>query len=266
MPGRNSLLHVGVPAGWQHLPLTAGLNGERTIQIEAINPGHVGEALDGGDVDVALLGALELSELSAGRILPTGCIATGPMSRVVGVRSRHGGEELCCIHCRGGLSARALLATVTLQEELGLPIGLDCVEGPADEGLEALLLSPLEPPPDERAWPYCWNIDRLWWEQTALPGVLWFWVARPGRADTPEVAERLRAGRCTTGQRMRSALQRETGCGDLDDETLMAICGGTGLDWTDAHTEGLAELLDRAGRAGLIKAEPEWSVVEPAAS
>jgi hypothetical protein len=261
VPERNALLRVGVPAGWQHLPLTAGFEAERSIRVEPINPGHVGQALGEGDVDVALLSVLELSELPAGRILPAGCIATGPMSQTVRVRSRRAGKDLCCIHCRAGLAARALLATVTLQEQLGHPLGLDCFQGPGDGQVEALLLSPIEPTADEQAWPIGWNIDRLWWEQTALPGVLWFWAARPGRADTPEITARLRAGRCSNGGQLRKAIMRETSRADLSDEAMATICGGTGLDWTAAHTEGLAELLARAELAGLIRAEPDWSVV-----
>jgi chorismate dehydratase len=183
----NRLIRIGAVNYLNSRPLVYGL-AERAPWAEVVYdvPSRLADALDAGELDVALVPSIEAARHPEYRIVSDACIGCrGPVLSVK-LFSRVPMDSIRTLALDAGSRTSAVLVQILLWRQFGLRPRVALLElGETIENCRAdavLLIGDraIQSPPGRFAG--VWDLGDQWWRTTGLPFVFAMWMARDGGA------------------------------------------------------------------------------------
>ena len=177
-------LRIGAVNYLNAKPLIYGLTSNDQVELILDLPSRLADALDAGQLDVALVPSVELFRHTGYTVVSDACIACRGPVLSVRLYFRVPPPNVRTLALDEGSRTSGVLAQILIQKRFclsprmeGLPIGAGVAATDADAILligDRAILEPDEP------FVEIWDLGERWWRWTRLPFVFAVWTARPG--------------------------------------------------------------------------------------
>ena len=275
----DDLVHLGVVSFVNTLPLIAGLDGCRDLDVRPSVPSLLLDRLLAGEADVALCSSIDYQRSPVPLVvLPVGRLGCDGPTLTVRLYSQRPIEEIDVVHCDTDSHTSVALLRILLRERHGISPRLVDYHArehvaearPLDWPGAMLLIGDkvvTDSPPAVR-YPHQLDLGAAWHELTGLPFTFAVWVARedvdPVRLDVAAAVldRQRRKNRPLLDRLIHDRVVPRGWPADLAREYL-----GHRLryEWDDAAAHGLRWFWRLAAEHGLIEAERPLRVHRSAA-
>jgi chorismate dehydratase len=187
-------LRVGSVSYLNAKPLIHRLEDDPQVDLRLAVPAMLLDALNSGQLDIALLPVIDYQRMPDGRIVPSGGIGCDGPTLTVRIFSRKPIEKIEALACDSESHTSVALARIVLAEHFGVrPRLIDRPEQGGDADA-MLLIGDKVVTQEPRGFEYQLDLGSAWKELTKKPFVFAVWTTRLG-IDLGDLPERLRKAR-----------------------------------------------------------------------